>query len=257
MDLPISFLIYATLFRLAVIGAGVLIILLGYRLFLRGILSEGVSETSAAGGGFKLSMKNAAPGTSFALFGAALVSVMVIKGSPELVMESLAKADVENQSGYTTRKIHLRGSENEAGLSNLLRPSSDAPELTSLNVELLIKAGMELEEKDNQKGAVDAYRLALSIPHITLAQAAVSLNQIAWIYLETDRLSRAFALARLALDIAPDNPVFMDTLARIHLQLGELDEAEELAQQAVKLSPGDAGVGETLSLIQKKRNEAQ
>ena len=90
MDLTAEFLIYATLFRLAIIGAGVFAIVLGYKLFVRGVMPEGRTEGELDAGQIRLTVKNAAPGTCFALFGAAMVSVMLIQGNPELLFDRTA-----------------------------------------------------------------------------------------------------------------------------------------------------------------------
>jgi hypothetical protein len=96
VSLTSQFLIYLTLYRLAIITAGVVSIVLGYRLFVRGVFpSIGTTEESAvqvtvAGSGFTL--KNAAPGTAFGLFGVILITVMLSQGSPVLTYKTLQKA---------------------------------------------------------------------------------------------------------------------------------------------------------------------
>ena len=94
MSITTSFLFYASLFRLAVIAAGTIAIYLGYKLFLRGACADntggGGTEAQARGGGFELTLKNAAPGSVFAFFGAIVIAVMLVQGSPELVVEELA-----------------------------------------------------------------------------------------------------------------------------------------------------------------------
>ena len=78
------------------ISSGVISIVLGYRLFCRGVwpssnTSQGTDvEANVAGSRFKL--KNAAPGTCFALFGGVIICIMFAKGSPELTLETLNKA---------------------------------------------------------------------------------------------------------------------------------------------------------------------
>ena len=89
MDIETGYLLYAGLYRLAVIGAGVVSVVLGYRLFLKGISGEPSADGSgtsaeAKTGTFSLSVKNAAPGTCFALFGAALIVAMVVEAAPSL-----------------------------------------------------------------------------------------------------------------------------------------------------------------------------
>jgi len=83
MDVETGYLIYAALYRLGVIAAGVVCVVLGYRLFLKGV-SGGSDGTSAEAsvGNFELSISNAAPGTCFALFGAALIVAMVVEAPP-------------------------------------------------------------------------------------------------------------------------------------------------------------------------------
>jgi hypothetical protein len=104
MDLTAEFLIYATLFRLAIIGAGVFAIVLGYKLFVRGVMPDGRTAGELDAGQIRLTVKNAAPGTCFALFGAAMVSVMLIQGNPELLFDRTA-------SDGSAEHITLRGEE--------------------------------------------------------------------------------------------------------------------------------------------------
>jgi hypothetical protein len=77
MSMVTAFLIYAALFRLAIIAAGGLAIYLGYRLFLwagtRSRRGDNQTEAGIKGGDFELSVKNAAPGTVFAFFGSSRV----------------------------------------------------------------------------------------------------------------------------------------------------------------------------------------
>jgi hypothetical protein len=81
MDLNTTFLIYAGLFRLAIVTAGVIIIVLGYRLFAAGVFNERGAEVSASAGGVQFTLKNAAPGTCFALFGAGIIVFMLAMAS--------------------------------------------------------------------------------------------------------------------------------------------------------------------------------
>ena len=72
MGLFSEFFLYAIVFRLAIIAAGTVSIILGYRLFTIGSQTE--NETSrettfdAKMAGLEFALKNAAPGTFFALF---------------------------------------------------------------------------------------------------------------------------------------------------------------------------------------------
>ena len=83
-------ILYLLLFRMAVVGAGVISIVLGYRLFIHGsqILSsgEGDGEIGVKVGVAQFSLKKVAPGTCFALFGAGLIVAMLIKAPPEVTV---------------------------------------------------------------------------------------------------------------------------------------------------------------------------
>ena len=65
MTLTSAFIVYLTLFRLAIIAAGVVSIVLGYRLFLRGVWPEAPSSQGtsidADIAGSRFTVKNAAP----------------------------------------------------------------------------------------------------------------------------------------------------------------------------------------------------
>ncbi len=96
MDLTTGFLLYAVAFRLAIIAVGLASIALGYKLFAQGVMGGGRTDAEAQLGDIKLTVKNAAPGTCFALFGVAIIVAMLIQGSPELTLQSVEKvADLE------------------------------------------------------------------------------------------------------------------------------------------------------------------
>ena len=101
MDIALPFIIYATFFRLAIITVGIISIILGYRLFCTSPLPDKESpdgtafEARIAGSHYIL--KNAAPGTFFALFGVIIISVMLVKGSPELIFETLNDVSSKNK----------------------------------------------------------------------------------------------------------------------------------------------------------------
>lgn len=82
MDLTMYF-IYALIFRLAIIATGALSIYLGYMLFVKGVFGGTQdADLSAEISGTKFSLKNAAPGTFFALFGVVIITVMLTQGMP-------------------------------------------------------------------------------------------------------------------------------------------------------------------------------
>lgn len=95
MDILETFVVYLILFRLAIIIAGVVSIFLGYRLFAIGVWPKGNSGGTDVGAniaGSRLTLKNAAPGTCFALFGVIIITAMFIGGNPEMTFDSIKDA---------------------------------------------------------------------------------------------------------------------------------------------------------------------
>ena len=82
--------LYMIFFRLALIATGITCIVLGYRLFILGVYPSAAKgkdkddEVSAEVGGAKFTMKNAAPGTSFALFGVIIIAIATGLGGGSL-----------------------------------------------------------------------------------------------------------------------------------------------------------------------------
>jgi len=242
MDLATSFLIYATLFRLAVIAAGVLIIVLGYRLFLQGLASSDETDASIEGGGFKLTLKNAAPGTSFALFGAVLISVMVIRGSPELDITAAAPdAGAVTATSPLYERLKLRGEPTREQVSAFAVAAS----------EQLLQAGIRKERQEDFSGALEAYHLALSLPGQPPSHLVSPLNQMAWIYQQQAEPELALPLANLAHQINPSSILVMDTLARVHVQLEQFDKAQVLLDRVLQIDPDNNDAKATAALIRQ------
>ncbi len=78
------YLVYLASWRLSVVGTGALCIYLGFRLFALG-LEAGKSDMEVEHGGSIVRLRNIAPGTAFALFGAVLIGSMVVSAPPEVV----------------------------------------------------------------------------------------------------------------------------------------------------------------------------
>jgi tetratricopeptide (TPR) repeat protein len=211
MSLTSEFLVYVTAFRLAIIAAGVVSINLGYRLFVRGVFVGGGPENSvdikAAGSSFTL--KNAAPGTSFALFGVVLITAMLIQGNPQLTYETMQKA-AGAESGATSTKLELRGTETPGTFSSL------------------VDKGADYEKAGDSVHAVEAYKQALS-------ELAAPMNQLAWLYLQQAKTDEALPLARVAADINPENAAILDTLAEILARRGERAEAVKWMEKAASM----------------------
>ncbi len=219
MNLPSQFLIYLTVFRLAIVTAGIVSIVLGYRLFVRGVFpsrgtyQESSVQVTVVGSGFTL--KNAAPGTGFGLFGVILVTVMLIQGSPELTYETLQKAAASPTTAAPpdetiSTKVVMRGTDGAS-------PS-------------LIQKGLEYEKAGDSARAVEAYKEALS-------GTAIPANQLALLYIQKGKTDDALPLARLAADLSPDNAAILDTLAEVLAGHGDRAEAMKWMEKAAALDP--------------------
>jgi hypothetical protein len=209
MSLMPMFLVYVIVFRLAIIATGTISIVLGYRLFRQGILSTDKASVEAKLVGSRFILKNAAPGTSFALFGALVVLVMLFQGSPALTLETVKRAAAE--SGTTeTAKVTLRGNESDT--------------LSGATLE-----GLAFEQKGDPSHAIVAYERAIS----TMAEP---LNDLAWLYVSDGRLEEAASLSELAVEMRED-PRFLDTRAEIKFKTGDRTSAIKLMERAVRLDP--------------------
>ena len=80
----------------------------------------------------------------------------------------------------------------------------------------------------------------------------VSLNNLAWLLALSDRPGEALGFANRALDLAPWNAVYIDTLAEIAARLRKCPEASRLIGRASRILELR---GEKREDIQKRRSE--
>lgn len=129
-------LLYLLLFRVAIVVSAIVSLILGYRLFCKGIGvahgSETGSNIESSIAGARLAITNAAPGTAFALFGAILIVVMLIQSSPSVTWESMSKwkpssAAPGQAESEQSNKIVMRGNGQDAIVSLTTRTALDAP----------------------------------------------------------------------------------------------------------------------------------
>jgi tetratricopeptide (TPR) repeat protein len=203
------FLVYLILFRLAIILAGVISIYLGYRLFAKDLRphgSGGTTEFKAQIATYGFTLKNAAPGTCFALFGIVLVSVMLAQGGPELTLKNLKDS---SKAGITAGEMRLRGDENT-------------------NLKTLTLEGLYYEKRQDRERAVSAYQAALAL-------MAEPMNNLAWLYLEEGRAKEALPISQMAVQLSPDNANYLDTLAEIYFRSRNITEAITLMEKAAKI----------------------
>jgi len=72
-------MLYVFLFKIFTILSGSFSIYLGYKLFVKGIFSD-AGEVTGTAGNYNLTIKKAAPGTFFSVFGAIIICCGVLKG---------------------------------------------------------------------------------------------------------------------------------------------------------------------------------
>lgn len=205
------FIIYAALFRLAVILAGVACVVMGYRLFVLGVMPRDGSEVDAQAGEIRLSLRNAAPGTCFAGFGVFLIVAMLVQGNPELRLSETI-SDIG-----AVREVSYRG--NDDGVAAFLR------------------RGKSLEDANRHDEAIRAYAQALADRDRPLGEAAAPLKAIAAIYKKQGRYDEALAYARLANQIEPGDAAGVALLARIQWDRGERERAVKLMVHASTIDP--------------------
>jgi len=218
MDLYNSFIIYLILFRLSIIFTGLVSIYFGYQLFVKGVFlsgvyrGEGSTNIDANIGGNSFNIKNATPGTIFALFGVILISVMVWKGSPELLKEDLQSFDKEKDEIISTKLTLRSDDEDSEKIKTMMQETIQGHMANGGALNFLYSKG-------NYKEAL------LSI--------ANNLNGLAWEYKEEGKLDKALPMSKLAVSISPEDPNFLDTLAEIHFDREEYALAFKYMSEAI------------------------
>jgi tetratricopeptide (TPR) repeat protein len=209
-----EFFIYATVFRMAIIAAGMLSIFLGSRLFAARTESQGTNfektTFDAKVAGLAFALKNGAPGTFFALFGAIIISVMLMQGNPELTLKTFN--DTQRAASQSSSEITVRGT---------VPPAAG-------KFDDAVQRGLEYERKSDTVNAIASYEEAMTI-------VATPMNQLAWDYLQQGRPENALPLARMAVQLCPDKAPFLDTLSEILFKEGDRDEALKWMGKAATL----------------------
>jgi hypothetical protein len=199
MEITTGFLIYGTLFRLAIITVGMVSILLGYLLFIKDPVGQGKTTATLTKGGFNISLKNFWPGVYFALFGTVIIGLMLWQGNPQLVFEELKTINDASTIGKNEieshRTITMRGDCN--------------------NIEECWKF--------------------LSNPQQTLYQAAQHIIKISDLWYKEKRIKEALALALLTVKIEPRNSTYLAKLARLFLANNEPAKSLKAMEAAAEL----------------------
>ena len=241
MELSTGFLIYAAVFRLAVIAVGIVAIVLGYFLFVRVSSSRSRTEAGLEIAEFKLNLKNAAPGTCFAAFGAGIILAMLIEGSPSLTMETAQNVAAAERSA-APQPVSVAGS-----VRSLTMKGDPEGTLPPGLADRLESAASSAAQGD-LSGAMNAYSAILEERGLLASEAALALQPMAEIALQRGDHAQAETFARLAMFFAGYEAGSLDTLARVLIAQGHPGEAVELARQARTAAPNEPRYLHTLAI---------
>ncbi len=227
----IIFILYAAVSRLAVIGAGFGCIVMGYRLFILGVMPKKGSEIDAQSGEISLSIKNAAPGTCFAALGTLMIVAMLVQGSPELKKVSETRTqrvvDAELDSGSEPPENFEKKASETVTQKDIVTMRSG-----SEDVFTAIEHGKQFEQNDKFDEAIESYVEPLKNGNLSLKDAVDPLRAIAAVYLKQERYDEASAFAWLADQSDPENAEGLALIAWIEYHRGNYALADEKISQA-------------------------
>jgi len=214
MDAYANFLIYAGLYRLAVLAIGALSIYLGFRLFTLSSVRRNNADGPSASiilkfKGVEINATNILPGIYFALFGTIIIFIMVWQGPPQFEMTGNGLSPTVR--GVT--KIAMRGGASGA--------------------------------------AIDSEWEKITKSNLILPEAAEPLSNIAKIWDQQNRPGEAVAMARLAAKYSADKDkaAYYALFAELLLKNGDKEKALEAMQSAANR---DAAYNEKLLEMQRQ-----
>ncbi len=188
------YIFYLLVYKISIVTAGIICITLGYKLFAKGIFPDkpaGNSDIGAEMGDLKLSFKNAAPGSTFALLGAVIIAVMIWK-SP---------AEVNITKNGETQTTSFRGDETDSDVSKKSTPndSTNHTQNQYLAETMNAMAWHYFEHKQ--------FEGALSLSKSAIALAPLNANYIdtyADILFALNRKDEALPFAQKAAELNPN-----------------------------------------------------
>jgi tetratricopeptide (TPR) repeat protein len=198
-------IIYLILFRISVIVLGGMSIYLGYRLLLKGLEQPAQAQTeqnaglNAKIGTAHITLKNAAPGTIFALFGAAIVITVLSSQQPDITFKK--ETSKEN---VTTSETRMR----TGAFENKI-------ESTPIKDENAAKINQEVWKhiKDDLKQLEYANQLESNHPEL--------LDSLASFYFISKDYNKAIETQQKAVNLAKENPHFQLKLTAYQRMLKE------------------------------------
>ncbi len=126
------------------------------------------------------------------------------------------------------------------------------PPSTWLLVHAHITRAMAYDKLNRQMKSIDAYRDVLGID----PENALALNNLAYLYAERgENLDEAMKYAKQAVDQAPENPVFLDTLGWLYYKTNEYGKAREIIEKALSKAQDEPEIYEHLAEIYRISGE--
>jgi len=233
MKIEIFFFIYAIIFRISVLIAGIISIIIGYKLFLKGLYSEHISNNAnldASIGEWKITLKNAGPGTFFALFGLIIIHSMIQNGNPELVIEKYSNKEKLFQPSEVVKADVAKSTttQDKSSTNNIIHKSS----YRNIDEECQycnILDSVTHYRNQNDENLIKTYKNALEL-------TCVPLNELAWLWFKNDNnLEDALILTESAIIFNPKDATYWDTKAEILFKLKRYQKAYDAIEQASKL----------------------
>jgi TonB family protein len=169
--------------------------------------------------------------------------------------------EAEKAYGYLIR-VNPGGGEAYLGLASVLarqNKPSEAETLLRKGVALSpanpnghLELGGLLARQGRSKEAEAEYRKALELD----PDNPLVLNNIAYAMVErNEKLDEALLMLRRAVDLAPHNGSFIDSLGWVYFKLGKLDEAQRYLTEAAELVPTSAAIQEHLGDVYQRRGK--
>jgi hypothetical protein len=219
-DIAPYFYIYATIFRLAIIAAGVVSIVLGYRLFCKDNWADtpmkGTDvETKIPGASFKF--RNAAPGTVFALLGIIMIAFMLAQGMPYLKLED------EN-----TQKTHDNG---RVMMETRGKAQKCREHINNLELDKAIKVCSE-----------------------PIVSSTEYMNDLAWIYKHQEKFVEAFPFAKMAVMMtSPQHNQYEAYLETLSIILCKVKQPDLVwMEKSIEQTPGYKEFSKELSKLRQE-----
>lgn len=263
-----NFFIYLIVYRSLIIIVALVSIILGYKLFIKGI-TESEASLGAETSGFNIKLKNIAPGGLFLIFGVFLICYMLYSGSPQLTLELLDKNNIISSNHINNTDYSLKL---DPTLSSKTNPkhidkkdeqnemSTTRNSVNTIDKQLQNKeTNVETQSKQNTKKSKLTIR---TIDESKIRQLIISeLNNY---YSIQDYTRKAICFDNQGNRNAAHNNMEqalkilstpINGIAWSYYQKGEYKLAQRLAELAITLSPYEASYLDTQAEILYKQNE--